>query len=191
MESIGPKRRFPPPWTVERREHGYDVQDATGFQLATIYCDECLNGAGLRDASRIFLTRDEARRIAIGIARLPELLKREPSFELRYVSRSRNRYWSPSHPYHVALYDPYIRENYDMLKGCCAMNRIPYEPTGEKITDGAGIWCTFRFAKQRHAIQFWDAFNGRWMLGDTFYYPQKLSDVPKLKGLDGPFGAFI
>ena len=189
MGSSEPKRRFPPPWRVEPREHGFDVEDANGFTLATVHCDDSFSAAKWRDASHLFLTRDEGRRIALGISRLPELLKREPAFECRYVSTSSNRYWSLSHPFHVALYDPYIRENYDKIIACCAMNKIPYEPTGERVSDGA--WCTYQFAKKIDAIKFWDAFNGRWMLGDSFYYPERPSDLVKMEGLSGPFGAFI
>jgi hypothetical protein len=185
------RRRFPPPWRTERNQHGFVVLDANGLQLASVYCRDDLHENRWDDYKK-HLTSDEARRIAKGIARLPELLRREPEFEVRYVSTSPNRYWKPSHPYHVALYDPYIRENFDMLKACCAMNRIPYEPTGESISpSGCGTWRTFQFAKQLHALQFWNAFQGRWMLGDSFYYPERPKDLPKMKGLDGPFGAFI
>jgi hypothetical protein len=49
---------------------GYVVRDANGQALAYIYCRD--DAAAARQAS--MLTRDEARRIAINIARLPELL---------------------------------------------------------------------------------------------------------------------
>jgi hypothetical protein len=37
MESRGHKRRFPPPWTVGKTEHGYVVKDASGVVLASVY----------------------------------------------------------------------------------------------------------------------------------------------------------
>lgn len=185
------RRRFPPPWRTERNQHGFVVLDANGRQLASVYCRDDLHENRWDDYQN-HLTSDEARRIAKGIARLPELLQREPRFELRYVATIRNRYWLPSHPYHVALYDPYLRENYDRITACCAINNLPYEPTGEKISaSGCGTWCTFQFAKQQDAILFWDAFQGRWMLGDSFYYPERPAGLEKLKGLDEPFGTFI
>jgi len=52
-------RRFPPPWRADRTPHGYVVRDANGQELAYIYSRE---------------NEAEARRIAINIARLPELL---------------------------------------------------------------------------------------------------------------------
>ena len=69
-------RRFPPPWTIEPLDAGYKVVDANGQALAYVY--------GLDDSrdARIAksLTRDEARRIASNIAKLPVLLgKREPT----------------------------------------------------------------------------------------------------------------
>jgi hypothetical protein len=47
------------------------VQDATGMALAYIYGDDTPEGVADRK-----LTADESRRIAAGMAKLPELLQR-------------------------------------------------------------------------------------------------------------------
>jgi hypothetical protein len=68
----GQPRRFPPPWTVEETRPCFIVRDSNGPSLVFVYCEDEPG----RRAAAILLTRDEARRIAVGIARLPELLRR-------------------------------------------------------------------------------------------------------------------
>jgi len=58
-------RRFPPPWSIIESDESFTVIDATGFNLAYLYFAE-----GQRGFHMARLTRDEARRIANGIARL-------------------------------------------------------------------------------------------------------------------------
>jgi hypothetical protein len=94
------KRRFPTPWSVERPSNDcYYVRDANGVRLAAVYCRDDLKNYTFGEHH---LTSDEARRIAVAIARIPEFLKTLPGFAPRRVE-TRRRYWKASHPYHVAL----------------------------------------------------------------------------------------
>jgi endo-1,4-beta-D-glucanase Y len=69
-------RRFPPPWTVEDKNDAcFIVRDANGQALAYVYYEE---EPGRRSAANL-LMRDEARRIAANIAKLPRLLQGDAS----------------------------------------------------------------------------------------------------------------
>jgi hypothetical protein len=65
-----PSRRFPPPWHADTLPGGYVVRDADGQALVYIYSRD--NESDALQAK--VLTKDEARRIAVNVARLPELL---------------------------------------------------------------------------------------------------------------------
>ena len=67
-------RRFPAPWRPDRIPGGYVVRDSSGQIVAWVYAR-----ATTAEAMQAkVLTLDEARRIAINIARLPELLNVRP-----------------------------------------------------------------------------------------------------------------
>jgi len=61
------------PWTVDKIPGGYVVRDANGQSLAYVYCRP--NEAEALQAK--VLTEDEARRVAVNVAKLRELLKRQ------------------------------------------------------------------------------------------------------------------
>ena len=68
-----PRRRFPPPWQMTWTGQGWTVSDSTGCVLAHVHGRD--PPPGHEDAT--CLTLDESRRIAAGIARLPELMQQK------------------------------------------------------------------------------------------------------------------
>jgi hypothetical protein len=61
------QRRFPPPWTIEETPACFIVRDGNKQALAYVYCED---EPGRRSAAKL-LSKDEARRIAANIAKLP------------------------------------------------------------------------------------------------------------------------
>ena len=70
MQTIPTGRRFPHPWSTIEHADSIEVLDATGQPLAYVYFED---EPGRRAAMRR-LNRDDARRLAGNIAKLPLLL---------------------------------------------------------------------------------------------------------------------
>jgi hypothetical protein len=67
-----PEHRFPPPWTADVTPNCFIVRDANGQALSFVYYE---NEPGRRAAAKL-LSKDEARRIAANIIKLPDLLRK-------------------------------------------------------------------------------------------------------------------
>ena len=65
------ERRFTPPWDIEDNGSCFIIRDNNGQALSYVYYEQ---EPGRRTAG--LLTRDEARRIAINIANLPDLVRK-------------------------------------------------------------------------------------------------------------------
>jgi hypothetical protein len=66
------ERRFPAPWTFDEANNAcFIVRDANRYPVPFVYFE---NKPGRRAAANL-MTKDEARKIAAGIAKLPDLLK--------------------------------------------------------------------------------------------------------------------
>ena len=65
------------PWKVIERDNSYEVQDAVGLPLASVYFEN----ETIQKSSKRLLSKDEARRVAAQIARLPTLLRIEKGID--------------------------------------------------------------------------------------------------------------
>ncbi len=71
------RRRFVRPWSVTERDGAYEVRDAAGLNLATVHFEDQPD----RQSQLQRLSKDEARRVAAQIARLPTLLRIEKGID--------------------------------------------------------------------------------------------------------------
>jgi hypothetical protein len=67
-------RRFPPPWTADELEESFVIRDATSEAVAHVYFEPDPGNESRRSVMNR-RTRDEARRIAANIAKLPRSLR--------------------------------------------------------------------------------------------------------------------
>lgn len=153
----------------------YVVNDANGVTLAWLYCRDELARYSF-GASK--LTADEARRLGKAFSRIPEFMMQRVGFH----ERGSGKRWRADRPYHVALQDTYIREHWVEIDAVCKLNSLPFDATGEVI-EREGVWCVHEFAWQMDAILFWDRFQGRWLRGSEFHYPDRPEGLPSLKPL--------
>jgi hypothetical protein len=74
----------------------------------------------------------------------------------------------------------YIRAHWHVINELRRFNRIPFDSTGEKIQRD-GLWCVYEFGEQLDAMMVWNRFEGRWLRGEEFSYPERPENMPTMK----------
>jgi hypothetical protein len=70
-----------------------------------------------------------------------------------------------------------------LVRRTAPLHKKPSYPAAE-ILDRIGIrWRAFEFERQFDAIRFWAKFDGRWMIGDGFHFPEQPKDLPLMVSL--------
>jgi hypothetical protein len=72
----GKVRRIEAPWTIEETASSFKVWSANGFMVSHIYW-----GYEPKIRNQGYLKREEARRLAVAVSRLPELLSMEKALK--------------------------------------------------------------------------------------------------------------
>jgi hypothetical protein len=57
------------------------------------------------------------------------------------------------------------------------LNSLPFNATGEVI-ENDGVWRVYEFSWRMDAILFWERFEGRWLRGTEFHYPERQRICP-------------
>jgi len=152
------------------------VRDADGVTLAWLFC---------RDDSQRYsfgvakLTSEEARRIGKAIARIPEFMMPRRAVFIRAAGVCAT---ARTVPIMSRLKTDSFREHWAEIDALCKLNSLPHNATGEVIQND-GVWRVYEFAWQMDAILFWDRFEGRWLRGSEFHYPERPENLPMLKPL--------
>jgi hypothetical protein len=159
MES---SRRFKPPWNLVRENSEcYVAKDANGVTLAWFYCREDTQRYSFGVGK---VSSDHARRIGKAIARIPEFMMPCQGF----YPRGGGLRWRGDRPYHVALEDHYIREQWDEIDALCRFNSLPFNATGEVI-ENDGVWRDYEFTLQMKCDPVLGALRG--VLAASFTFP--------------------
>ncbi len=150
-------------------------QGTNGVTLGWVYCGDDKQRYSFGVSK---LSSDEARRVGRAFAHIPEFMMPRQGF----YPRGGGPRWRADRPYHVALEDRYIREHWDEIDALCKLNSLPFNATGEVIENG-GVWRVHEFTWQMDAILFWARFEGRWLRGTEFHFPELPENLPSLKPL--------